>query len=160
MPYLRKAFQDSDRVTVKPVTETSLSRISAAMNLTPKDYRFEPALDETFGNAIIGKAANEANGMKLRIEGRERRSVCRMFVDSGSNWSFAVINTHLDEKCEETRLAQMKTILGWLEEDVPHILCGDLNALSEWTPEVERSRQTLGYQAPTDQGRYSLAFGM
>ena len=160
MPYLRKAFQDIDKVTVKPVTETSLSRISSAMNLTPKDFRFEPALDETFGNAIIGKSAKEADGMKLTIEGRETRSACRMFVDSGSNWSLAVINTHLDEKCEEARLEQMKKVLGWIYESVPHILCGDLNALSEWTPEVERSRQTLGYQAPTDQGRYSLAFGM
>ena len=159
MPYLKKAFQDSDRVTVKPVTETSLSRISAAMNLTPTDFRFEPALDKTFGNAIIGKAAKEADGMKLRIGARETRSACRMFVESGFNWSLAVVNAHLDEKCEEARLEQMKMMLDWLDEDVPHILCGDLNALSEWTPEVERSRQILGYQAPTDQGRYSLAFG-
>ena len=152
IPYLQKVFQDNDKVTVKPVTETSLSRISAAMNLTQRDFHFERALDETFGNAIVGtKAAGEADGMELRIGGRETRSACRMLVDIGSNWSLAVINVHLDEKCEEARLEQMRMLLDYLDENVPHILCGDFNALSAWTPQVERLRKTLGFQAPTDQ---------
>ena len=93
--------------------------------------------------------------MKMIKEGRETRSACRMLVDSGSNWSLAVINLHLDEKCEEARLEQMKMALDWLNEDVPHILCGDFNALSAWTPEVETLRESRGFQAPTDQGRNS-----
>ena len=156
MPYLARAFQDDGgRVTLKqPLTETSLSRISAAMNLTPRDFHFEPALDETFGNAIVGKA-EAADGIQLKIGGRETRSACRKFVDIGSNWSLAVVTVHLDEKCEEARSEQMRTLLRWLDEGVPHIICGDLNALSTWTPQVEDLRKSRQFQAPTNQGRNS-----
>ena len=84
-----------------------------------------------------------------------------MFVDSGSNWSLAVVTVHLDDGSEEARLAQVKMLSNWLGgEDLPHILCGDFNAMSEWSPEVKRQREKLGLQPPTDQGlliRFSFA---
>ena len=84
----------------------------------------------------------------LNVDGFETRSVCRIFFENGANWNFAVINVHLDEKRENVRMAQVKKLLEWLSEkskflSLPHILCGDFNSLSTWTPECERQRSIL-----------------
>ena len=81
----------------------------------------------------------------------ELRSACKIFLENYSNWSLAVINLHLDEKDENIRISQVKMLLKWLDEEnkflsLPHILCGDLNALSHWTEEYEMRRSTLGFQ--------------
>ena len=84
----------------------------------------------------------------LNVDGFETRSACRIFFENGANWNFAVINVHLDEKRENVRMAQVKKLLEWLSEkskflSLPHILCGDFNSLSTWTPECERQRSIL-----------------
>ena len=58
MRYLDKAFQSDGRVTVKATNDTSLLRIASAMDMSPDEVHFEPALDHTFGNAIIGRKAH------------------------------------------------------------------------------------------------------
>ena len=110
-------------------------------------------MDETFGNAIIGKSklGYSADVKILNVDGSETRSACRIFFENGANWNFAVINVHLDEKSENVRMAQVKKLLEWLSEkskilSLPHILCGDFNSLSTWTPECERQRSILGLE--------------
>ena len=75
-------------------------------------------MDETFGNAIIGKSklGYSADVKILNVDGFETRSACRHFFENGANWNFAVINVHLDEKHENVRMAQVKKLLEWLSE--------------------------------------------
>ena len=70
-----------------------------------------------------------------------------------------MINLHLDEKDENIRISQVKMLLKWLDEEnqylsLPHILCGDLNALSHWTEEYEMRRSSLGFQVLFSEYKY------
>ena len=112
---------------------------------------FSPALDETFGNAILGRATKTPDEKILKCGSSELRTVSRIFLDTGSNWSLGVINLHLDEKDENIRIYQIEMLLQWLDENeshssLPHILCGDFNALSYWTKEYESKRLENGLQ--------------
>ena len=122
------------------------------------DMYFVPTLDDTFGNAIIGKAIKDPDSKILNVEGFERRSACRMFLNSGSNWSLAIINVHLDEKMENTRIAQINMLLKWLDgkgKYLPHIICGDFNALSEVTPEDRQKRSRFGLEVSNKYGGHT-----
>ena len=120
---------------------------------------FVPTLDDTFGNAIIGKAIKYPDSIRLNLDDRfETRSACRMFLNSGSNWSLAIINVHLDEKMENTRIDQINMLLKWLDEKgkyLPHIICGDFNALSEVTPEDRQKRSRFGLEVSNKYGGHT-----
>ena len=70
-------------------------------------------------------------------------------MDPGASWELAVVNLHLDDRKEEVRMRQMKMVMNWLEKDcpsAPHILCGDFNALSTWSEEVQARRLRHGLE--------------
>ena len=58
--YLQKVFPTSKGVHTRVDTKTILSKISLAMNMTEEEYSFAPALDKTFGNAIIGRIKHKS----------------------------------------------------------------------------------------------------
>jgi endonuclease/exonuclease/phosphatase family metal-dependent hydrolase len=150
LEYLDKVLQSQTKISCKPYPATALSNLSKAMTLNEDSVHFSPACDKTFGNAVICKNVGQPETLALHFQGSESRVASRLKVETGSNWELAVINVHLDHKLEETRMEQMRRVLQWLDKAVPHLLCGDLNAVSHWSPEVESARKELGFQPSTN----------
>ena len=118
-------------------------------------FLFSPALDKTFGNAIISKQGNIFEHKTLdTAKNEEVRSACKVSISHLRNWDFAIINVHLDEKEENTRVQQVQQLIDWLKTEdsilsLPHILCGDFNALSDWSKEVAKQRSLHGFEEPS-----------
>ena len=103
---------------------------------------------------FVGKNVENYSQHTIDIEGCiEKRSICIATFKIVSNLECSVVNVHLDEKSEETRIKQFQKIQKNLRTRpdfvaVPHILCGDFNALSQWSKNVEVARKSLGFEAP------------
>ena len=154
--YLRRVCDEGP--APRDVTqETCLERLQRlpVWGPDPAVCRFAPALDPTFGNAIIAcsrrvsradDVGTDAGGIELALLGRERRSGC--VVPVAAPWgSLLVVCTHLDAHCEAHRLEQLQRLVAGLGTR-PHVLCGDFNALSHWTPEDARTRERRRLEEP------------
>ena len=66
-----------------------------------------------------------------------------------------IVNLHLDDKREKTRIIQMKEVFDWIERiGVPenHILCGDFNALDGYYSSdgtVSKEREAMKLEKPS-----------
>ena len=142
LPYLAKVYNASVLCTER----TSLEKVADGIN---GHYFFAPALDETFGNAIITHLSKNFEYLEVDC-GTEKRSACKVtLAKTFGNWDCAVVNLHLDVKHEQTRVKQLQLILGWLHSSgVPHFLCVDLISLSYWSQETETGRESKGYEPP------------
>ena len=134
-------------------TDTVLSKISKFA--IGKGFLFSPALDCTFGNAIIYKK-NIISEKKFEIlidSSNEKRSICGVTIKLPSNLEVAVFTLHLDEKSEKNREKQFRKILEWMEKEddinyIPHILCGDFNMLSQWNEKIANTRKRNNFEEP------------
>ena len=84
-----------------------------------------------YGNALLSRfpLGNAATGLLPGAPGREVRGVVSAQVSAPLNAVCYV--THLENRSEELRLRQLERLLGILAAETrPHILIGDLNAVS------------------------------
>ena len=97
--YLQKVSET--KLIKTRITDTVLSKISKFAS--GKGFLFSPALDCTFGNAIIHKK-NIISEKKFEIlidSSNEKRSICGVTIKLPSNLEVAVFTLHLDEKSEK-----------------------------------------------------------
>jgi len=104
---------------------------------------FAPALDESFGNAVL---SNSSEFLKITInldDKKEKRScVAVLLQDCPVKVVYLV---HLDHLSEDDRLKQLDILLKWIKtgdnSDKPHIIMGDFNSLTEDDYTEERKKQ-------------------
>ena len=149
--YLDKVFKNAKCEKNKNV----LDEISKSSNMK---FEFTSAMDATFGNAILIKNKENSYHESIKMDFEkttERRSASMIRIVHSRNWDFAIVNIHLDEKQEHKRIQQFFQVIQWLKStsnvlSLPHILCGDFNALSFWLPATAVKRSERGFEAPSD----------
>jgi endonuclease/exonuclease/phosphatase family metal-dependent hydrolase len=94
-------------------------------------YRYVPAADEQFGNAVLSRLPIRATaGGELPLgEGPQQRSYLTVVVDAGGGQELMVIDTHLQESSgdPETRTRQITTLLDAWSGREPAVIAGDMN---------------------------------
>lgn len=127
----------------KVVEEPALDAIDRLAQELKMQYCFFPAMDKTFGNAILWRECifpgTTTGHETIHIASQENRSVG--YVRFNDTFVFV---THLDHRLEETRMCQLESVFNFINKctaDVPGahvILGGDLNALdlTDYEPET------------------------
>jgi endonuclease/exonuclease/phosphatase family metal-dependent hydrolase len=110
-----------------------LARIQQRLDMP---YRFEPAADGQFGNAILSRLPMEpvSAGTLPEVPGKQARSYLAVHLDVGGDEPLLVIGTHL----ESDDVAQIEAILDVLGDAAPAIVAGDLNMQPDDVENVRR----------------------
>lgn len=152
--------------------DTALHAIARSMG--SNDPLFCAAKDETFGNAILSRSSQRRGSAPISSGGEETRCACFVDVEHDHNWPMVIASVHLDANAEDIRLQQVRALLRRVYEyaysdrhdrsksDVddgdilvacralPHVLCGDFNALSSWTDAHSRARAAASLEPARD----------
>lgn len=123
------------------------------------EYSFQPALDETFGNAILWRRnlAVAPQTLSSRVTVKFGVTEARSFVSiivTIDGVPLTIYNTHLDDKKEEIRLHQMRMLLAQVDHPKAHLIVGDLNALrctdysNEKLAEITATRKEANIEDP------------
>lgn len=89
-----------------------------------------------YGNALLARwpiAASAAHHLTA-LPGYGDRGLLEARIEQADGNSFTVYVTHLDHTNEDARTQQFRAARQWLSRDRnrPHILMGDINAISPW----------------------------
>jgi endonuclease/exonuclease/phosphatase family metal-dependent hydrolase len=137
---------------VKPGDPPLLAEIAAQLEMrylfgtalpARADWRF-PA---PYGNALLSRypLADAATYRLLAPEGRESRGMIAATLKIDQTWALRCYVTHLENREEEIRVRQLEQIepLLALASDTPHLLMGDLNALSRHARVAQEQPQVV-----------------
>jgi endonuclease/exonuclease/phosphatase family metal-dependent hydrolase len=167
--YLSKMMQHKQKHSSKKVKKTTTEETKEQrkmdkeiqkvdMSLNGKyHYCFFPALDPSFGNGLLfSKLFPQSSTKHVRLEGsaQETRVACAVEINYEA-LKVVVVNMHLDATAEVVRMKQIDKILNWINTTwgptVPHILCGDLNALSHWNENDDVSRKNANLEKASNE---------
>ncbi len=109
-----------------------------------------------YGNACLSRWPIRAYAVHrlTPIPGREPRSLLEVRVELPDGRPFTVYVTHLDHQSEAARMVQLQAVLQWTSRDRerPHLLLGDLNALSPADfPEPTQRQEAVARAVPWPQ---------
>lgn len=122
-------------------------------------YRFQPAADRQFGNAILSRVPILASdGGRLPFgEGPQRRSYLRVTLDLGEGRTLEVFGAHLQhQEMTDTRLMQIEALLTAWDGASPAVIAGDMNAQPD-APEIPRFAEEGLLSAQDETGNGDLA---
>lgn len=89
-----------------------------------------------YGNALLARAPIAAGAAHhlTQLAGYGDRGLLEARIQGDDGSSFTAYVTHLDHTSEEARVQQFRAARQWLMRDRnrPHILMGDMNAISPW----------------------------
>lgn len=122
-------------------------------------YRFQPAADRQFGNAILSRVPILASeGARLPFgEGPQRRSYLRVTLDLGDGRTLEVFGAHLQhQEMTDTRLMQIEALLAAWDGASPAVIAGDINAQPN-APEIQRFTEEGLLSAQDETGNGDLA---
>jgi endonuclease/exonuclease/phosphatase family metal-dependent hydrolase len=162
LPDQSRPDDKSGKYAVKVLSERgekALNTVSDALEMLARDlgmrFAFFPAMDASFGNAILWKDSGDCKTYckEIAVSGEETRSVGALLL-KGRNFFV----THLDHKREATRVAQLTKVLDFIREhhSIQLILGGDLNALdlsdydSETNQQIAHVREQGNWEKPED----------
>jgi endonuclease/exonuclease/phosphatase family metal-dependent hydrolase len=99
-----------------------LPRLEQRLDMT---YRFEPAADDQFGNAILSRLPMTpvAAGRLPSVSGKQARSFLIVRLDAGSGRSITVVGTHLETDAR----SQIDALLAAWGTAMPAVIAGDMN---------------------------------
>jgi endonuclease/exonuclease/phosphatase family metal-dependent hydrolase len=94
-------------------------------------YRFAPATDSTYGEAILSRLPILAwqSGILPQGNAAQKRSYVRVIVDAGAVTPVTVIGTHLDHVSQQVRIPQVERLIEVWGKVPRTIIAGDMNAL-------------------------------
>lgn len=134
------ALQEVDNQTRRT---DGVDQAAALAELLEMHHAFGRAIDHQggeYGNAILARYPIErvANHPLEQVEAAEERAAIAARIRLPDGERFTLISTHLDNRHERNRLAQIDTINRILaDDDEPALLVGDINAQPE-TKELAR----------------------
>lgn len=148
---------DCDVIVLQEVLDVDdeLARLSRALGLHAS------VAEAAWGaNAVLTRAAPHAvTRHALSVRGAELRSAVCVTLSDGPGAPLSIVGTHLDDRREDVRVAQLEALLARLatrEARTPCVLAGDLNALraADYTPaqlaDIARAREQAGREPPRD----------
>ncbi len=94
-------------------------------------YRFAPATDSTYGEAILSRLPILAwqNGILPQGSAAQKRSYIRVTLDIGAATPVTVIGTHLDHISQQVRIPQVERLIEVWGKAPRTIIAGDMNTL-------------------------------
>lgn len=122
----------------RPALEALAARLGMHYVLGPwgRWAALKPVTAEGYGNALLSRwpIVASASHHLSSVPGVESRGLleARMLLPDGASFTAYVL--HLDYTDEEARVAQFRAARQWLVRDRnrPHILMGDINAITPW----------------------------
>jgi endonuclease/exonuclease/phosphatase family metal-dependent hydrolase len=141
---------------------TALERLAKELGM---EYHFFPAMDETFGNAILWRASvlGNTSTSSTRIHCSDKEEVRSIGTLIAGNLQFHI--THLDHKCEDTRLRQLQQVMQHISTTKNgnfSLLCGDFNALDlsdyaqDMLERIQRERLEGAWEEPREEVTVAL----
>ena len=99
-----------------------LARLEQRLDIA---YRFEPAADGQFGNAILSRLPMTpvAAGQLPEVTGKQTRSFLIVRLGAGSGRSIVVVGTHLETDAR----SQIDALLAAWDAESPAVIAGDMN---------------------------------
>jgi endonuclease/exonuclease/phosphatase family metal-dependent hydrolase len=94
-------------------------------------YRFAPATDSSYGEAILTRLPILAwqSGILPQGGAAQKRSYVRVTLDAGAATPVTVIGTHLDHISQQVRIPQVERLIAVWRKAPRTIIAGDMNTL-------------------------------